>query len=98
MPDLDQFIKNIIYIRKKNRLNQDDFSKMLGVKRSVVGAYEQRKANPSIETLMNISEQFGIDVETLLYKDLREPAIPDQLDIINKLNHLQEEINQLKNK
>lgn len=70
MPDLDQLIKNIVYIRKKHNLNQSQFAEILNLNRPIVASYEQRIAKPSIEVLMDISEKFKIDIHKILYIDL----------------------------
>lgn len=61
---------NIKFLRKKNELTQQGFADKIGVKRPVVGAYEEGRAEPKIATLKVISEVFKVPLELFITKDL----------------------------
>lgn len=71
MSKLDILIRNIVYLRKKSGLNQAEFAVSIGLNYKVIASYEQKIANPSIETVMKISEKFDIDIYKLLYIDIQ---------------------------
>lgn len=62
--------ENIRYIRKQLHCTQDQFAKKLDIKRSLVGAYEEGRAVPRLESLRKIAELFKISVDVLIGKDL----------------------------
>ena len=63
---------NIKYLRKLNGLTQEQFSQRIGIKRSLLGAYEEGRANPNWNTLITIAKQFNTSVDQLLKQDLRK--------------------------
>lgn len=62
---------NIKYLRRMNGLTQEQFARKIGIKRSLLGAYEEARANPNLENLVNIAKIFGTTVDNLLKNDLR---------------------------
>ena len=63
---------NIKYLRKLNGLTQEQFSQRVGIKRSLLGAYEEARANPNWNTLITIAKLFNTSVDQLLKQDLRK--------------------------
>jgi len=70
--------ENIRTLRKKLQLTQDEFAQKLGIKRSLVGAYEEGRAEPRAELLQKMATIFGITMEALIGTDLTksEPKAP----------------------
>ncbi|GHB81686.1 helix-turn-helix domain-containing protein [Persicitalea jodogahamensis] len=62
---------NIKYLRRLNGLTQEQFSRKIGIKRSLLGAYEEARANPNLTNLKNMAAAFGVSVDHLLKNDLR---------------------------
>ena len=62
--------KNLRYLRKSKGWTQDEFAVKLGIKRSLIGAYEEERAEPKLEVLEGISEMFNLTLDELLLKDL----------------------------
>ncbi len=62
---------NIKYLRRMNGLTQEQFARRIGIKRSLLGAYEEGRANPNLDNLMNIAKIFGTTVDNLLKNDIR---------------------------
>lgn len=63
---------NIKYLRRLNGLTQEQFARKIGIKRSLLGAYEEARANPNLTNLKNMAHAFGISVDNLLKNDLRK--------------------------
>ncbi len=62
--------ENIKYLRKKLGLTQEQFAERIGIKRSLVGAYEEGRADPRISNLINMAEVFGTSVDIMINKDV----------------------------
>jgi transcriptional regulator with XRE-family HTH domain len=61
--------ENIRVLRKRLALTQDQFAQQLGTKRSLIGAYEEGRAEPKLELLQKMAEVFSISVDELIGKD-----------------------------
>ncbi len=62
--------ENIRYMRRKLGLTQEQFSARIGIKRSLLGAYEEARAEPRLELLQEMARQFGTTVDVLIGTDL----------------------------
>ncbi len=62
--------KNLKYLRKLRGWTQEEFASRLRIKRSLLGAYEEERAEPRIEVLEIVSELFKLTLDELLLKDL----------------------------
>ncbi|MDQ3535701.1 MAG: LexA family transcriptional regulator [Bacteroidota bacterium] len=71
---------NLKHIRKIHNLTQEQFAEKLGIKRSLLGAYEEGRADPRLNNLLNIANVFNVSVDEIISKDLRnhEPASPSR--------------------
>lgn len=58
--------QNIKYLRKQKGLTQEKMANKLGITRSLVGAYEEGRAEPRLQTLMNLSRYFKVSIDSLL--------------------------------
>lgn len=63
---------NLKHLRKVNQLTQEQFSEKIGIKRSLLGAYEEGRADPRLNNLLIISSTFNISVDDLISKDLKK--------------------------
>jgi len=70
--------ENIRYLRKKTGWTQQELADEVGIKRSLVGAYEEGRAEPSAEKLLKFSSVFNISVDDIIGRDLRKdlPGAP----------------------
>lgn len=57
-------------------MTQKQFAEKLGLKQSVIGAYEEERATPPIACLLDISEKFKVSLDTLTRRDLSR--LPDK--------------------
>jgi transcriptional regulator with XRE-family HTH domain len=64
--------QNLKYLRKLRGWTQEEFASKLGIKRSLLGAYEEERADPRLEVLEVISEMFKVTLDELLRNDLSE--------------------------
>ena len=63
---------NIKYLRKLNGMTQEQFAQRIEIKRSLLGAYEEARANPNLTNLENMAAAFGITVDNLLKNDFQK--------------------------
>jgi transcriptional regulator with XRE-family HTH domain len=61
---------NLKYLRKLRGWTQEEFANKMGIKRSLVGAYEEERADPRIDVLEIVGDIFKLSLDDLLLKDL----------------------------
>jgi len=64
------FSNNIKFLRKRRGRTQDELAHALGMKRSTLSGYENKVAEPGIETLTAFAKYFGMAIDTLVRVDL----------------------------
>lgn len=62
--------KNIRKIRTVKKLSQASFAELFNLARPSVGAYEEERSEPKLETVIQIANYFGISIDSLLTKEL----------------------------
>ncbi len=62
--------ENLKYLRKQGGYTQAELAEQLGLKRPVIGAYEEGRAEPRLQTLQMMSAFFGHSIDQLLQVDL----------------------------
>lgn len=62
--------KNLKFLRTRQGLTQKQFADKLGLKQSVIGSYEEERATPPLNCLLEISEMFKVSLDTLTRRDL----------------------------
>lgn len=67
---MSQAGQNLKYLRKLRGWTQEEFSNKLGIKRSLIGAYEEERADPRLEVLEIIADMFKLSLDELLLKDV----------------------------
>ncbi len=55
--------KKIKYLRQEQNLSQEKLAEYVGLSREHLSCLERGKHSINIETLLNISEYFGIDIK-----------------------------------
>jgi transcriptional regulator with XRE-family HTH domain len=58
--------ENIRRLRKDKGITQTEFAVQIGVKRAVIGAYEEGRAEPKLQTLQIMSRFFKLSIDALL--------------------------------
>lgn len=72
--------KNLRYLRKLRGWTQDEFANKLNIKRSLVGAYEEERAEPKLEVMEQVCSIFKLSLEDFLFQDLSEAKGGSYLD------------------
>lgn len=62
--------KNIKKIRGIKSLSQQAFAELFDLKRATLGAYEEQRSEPKVETIIQIANYFSIPIDDLLTKEL----------------------------
>src|SRR5688572_12939916 len=62
--------KNLKYLRKLRGWTQEEFAAKLQIKRSLLGAYEEERAEPRLEVLEITGDIFKLTLDELLLTDL----------------------------
>ncbi|WP_143961696.1 XRE family transcriptional regulator [Litoribacter populi] len=62
--------KNIRFLRKAKSMTQEELSDRLGVKRTMISAYEDGRSEPKLQTLQKLTSIFGLSLDELLERDL----------------------------
>ncbi len=58
--------ENIKFLRKKHGLTQQQFADVMEIKRSLVGAYEEDRAEPKYDLLKKFAEHFELSIDDLI--------------------------------
>lgn len=66
------FAENLKYLRKKRGGTQERLAEVLHIKRCKVASYEEKRAEPTLELLCEVSRLFRVPVDDLLKKKLYE--------------------------
>src|SRR5689334_5444788 len=64
--------KNLKYLRKLRGWTQEEFAAKLQIKRSLLGAYEEERAEPRLEVLEAVADIFKLTLDELLLSELGE--------------------------
>lgn len=64
--------KNLKYLRKKHKHQQEDLANMLHVKANTISNYERGISCPDYETLGKLVRHFDITAQELLFENLPE--------------------------
>ena len=64
--------ENIRYLRKNKGWTQQELADKIGIKRSLVGAYEEGRAEPSAQKLLKFAEILYVTVDDLIGLNLKE--------------------------
>lgn len=64
--------KNMKYLRKLRGWTQEEFATKLRIKRSLLGAYEEERADPRMDVLEAVADMFKLTLDELLRKDISD--------------------------
>lgn len=67
---MSQAGQNMKHLRKIKGWTQEEFAIKLGIKRSLIGAYEEERAEPRLEVLEIVADMFKLSLDELLLKDV----------------------------
>ncbi len=64
------FGKNIKKIRGLKGLSQQSFAELFSLKRATLGAYEEGRSEPKIDTVIKVANYFSITIDDMLTKEI----------------------------
>jgi transcriptional regulator with XRE-family HTH domain len=64
--------QNMKYLRKLRGWTQEEFAQKLRIKRSLLGAYEEERAEPRIDVLEAVCDIFKLTLDDILRKDMSD--------------------------
>jgi transcriptional regulator with XRE-family HTH domain len=82
---MSQAGRNLRYLRKLRGWTQEEFANKLDIKRSLIGAYEEERAEPRLDVLEMMSSMFKLSLDELLLKDLASVKSGNYLEQRRKL-------------
>ncbi|UUV23644.1 MULTISPECIES: helix-turn-helix domain-containing protein [Lysinibacillus] len=82
---MDTLASRIKYLRKAHSMNQSTFAKEIQISQASLSDIEKGKSKPSLDTLNNISEQFGVSTDWLIKGDTRLAAQYSNSDMIQEI-------------
>ncbi|MBQ7106742.1 MAG: helix-turn-helix transcriptional regulator [Clostridia bacterium] len=77
------FAKNIIYLRTKNNFTQLELAEKLNYSDKAVSRWERGEAIPDAKVLVAMSEIFGVTIDNMLKKEIKEKHIRPKINIRN---------------
>lgn len=75
---------NIKHIRRLKGLTQEQFGEDLQVSRSRISSYEENRAIPPVDFLVDLSEYFNIPIDILIKNDLRASKETSFIEVGNR--------------
>ncbi|MBS1611662.1 MAG: helix-turn-helix transcriptional regulator, partial [Bacteroidetes bacterium] len=69
---MDFIASNLKFLRKLKSWTQSDLADELNIKRAVIGSYEEGRARPTYEVLVDLSKMFNYKIDDLITRDLRQ--------------------------
>lgn len=72
--------KNFRYLRRLREWTQEEFANKIEIKRSLIGAYEEERAEPKLEAMERVCKIFNITLDDLILKDLSAPKASSYLE------------------
>lgn len=64
--------KNLKHLRVINKLTQTDAAKGVGITQKAWASYEEYRAEPKINTIINIAKYFAVSIDDILTRDIKE--------------------------
>lgn len=62
--------RNIKFLRKQKKLTQQQLADSIEIKRSMLGAYEEERADPRMDTLLRFANFFGVTTDELIGEEI----------------------------
>lgn len=75
---------NIKHLRTLKGLTQEQFSANLNVSRSRISSYEEDRASPPLELLVELSDFFNVPIDALIKNDLSSATDASFIEVGNK--------------
>lgn len=69
---MSNIASNLKYLRKKSNLTQQQFADLMDIKRSLIGAYEEDRAEPKYDLLKKIADYFDLTIDEFIHEEIDE--------------------------
>lgn len=69
---------NLKYLRRKKKLTQQQFADAMDVKRSLIGAYEEDRAEPKYELLKRMASFFDLSMDEMAHETINDRWKPKE--------------------
>jgi len=87
------FGKNIKKIRSVKSHSQQSFADLFDLKRGTLGAYEEGRSEPKIETIIKIANYFSISIDNLLTSELTvNQLLQFKSDVVTNVDVVKKEV------
>lgn len=63
---MNKFSEMLVYLRKREKMSQQELADKIGMSRSIVGMYESDQRMPSFEVLEAIADTFNVNIDFLV--------------------------------
>ena len=73
---MSNIANNLRYLRKKKGLTQQTFADEMEIKRSLIGAYEEDRAEPKYELLKKIATYFDLSIDEFINEEISDTWKP----------------------
>jgi transcriptional regulator with XRE-family HTH domain len=73
--------QNLKFLRKEKQWTQEEFARQMGVNRSVIGAYEEGRADPRISFLQQLCDKFQLSIDQLVNVTLDKSNLQKRADL-----------------
>ena len=77
---MNYLAENIRFLRKQKKLTQEELSLKIGIKRSMLGSYEEGRAIPKLAVLQAMAYYFNVPLNDILDKNISGELIIDKKD------------------
>ena len=84
------FSSNLRYLRRVHNLTQEALAKHLGVSLKKIGSYEEERATPKLEPLIEIANFFSISLEQFINQDLSVEPVSKNIPALPELKNMQQ--------
>lgn len=74
-------------IRKEQQLTQEEFGRLFHVTRQTISNWENEKSYPDLQILVDISDRFGISLDTLLKENSKMVTAIDKERVLGTIKH-----------
>lgn len=68
----DTLSHNLKFLRKKNKISQEELATRLGIKRSNVAAYESKNVEPRLRIILEMAKLFNVSVKALIDSKIQD--------------------------
>lgn len=80
--------KNLVYLRKKNKMTQAELADKLNYTDKAVSKWEKGESIPSVEVLCKIAKLYGVSLDYIVGEEKTEPRVIEIADLKKRYFHI----------